>query len=74
MGGLSRTRLKPRIVRKLKRKNTRNVSVTNLEERYRLNWTQKKTLTENFKDLGLRLSVNPNMKHSIEGQAIRKNK
>ena len=36
----------------------------------RKNWDQKKTLTQNFNNLGLALNLKPNLRHSKEGQRI----
>ena len=72
MGNLSKRRLQPRIVKRIKRKQANSVS--KLPEAYRSKWDQNRTLTENFSELGLRLSLKPNLRHSKEGREIVKGK
>ena len=72
MGGLSRRRLQPRIVKKVRR--VKSNSVTHMPVEYRKNWDQKKSISENFVKLGLRLNLKPNLRHSKEGRDIVKSK
>ena len=72
MGGLSRRRLIPRIVKKVRR--VQSNSSTHLPDAYRKNWDQKRSINENFTTLGLRLNLKPNLRHSKEGREIVKGK
>lgn len=72
MGGLSRKRTIPRIVKKVKHRKSN--SATFLPDAYRAKWDQKKSLAENFDKLGLILNLKPNLRHSKEGKEIVKGK
>ena len=71
MGGLSRKRTIPRIVKKRKPKSNKNINANRLDPLIREQWDQSKTLKQNFSDLGLALNLKPSMKHSMEGKALR---
>ena len=64
MGGLSRKRLQPRIVKKKKPKGQKQISITRVDPLIRDSWDQKKTLTENYESIGLKLKLKPNLRHS----------
>ena len=72
MGGLSRKRTIPRIVKKVRR--VQSNSATHLPISYRNKWDQKKSISENFAKLGLKLNLKPNLRHSKEGKDIIKSK
>ena len=72
MGGLSRKRLKPRIVKKSKPKNVKRINQMKLPENIRKFWQQGSSLRDNFDSMGIILRQNPNMKHSAEGKLLRK--
>lgn len=72
MGGLSRKRMKPRIVKKQKLKNVKRIHSTKLEPYLRKFWEEGKSLQENYERLGLQLRQNPSLKHSMEGKVLRK--
>ena len=44
MGGLSRKRTQPRIVRKVKPKNVKRINAQRIDPMLRKHWDQKKTL------------------------------
>ena len=72
MGGLSRKRLQPRIVRKLKPKSAKQINVERIrDDNIRAGWEMKKTVKQNFANLGLCYKPNPSMRHSEKGQNIR---
>ena len=71
MGGLSRKRLKPRIVKKQKLKSVKRIHNTKIEPYLRKFWTEGKSLQENYDRLGLCLRQNPSMKHSQQGKQLR---
>ena len=75
MGGLSRKRMQPRIVRKVKPKSAKQINVQRFQDKsVREKWDQKKTVKQNFANLGLSYKVNPSMRHSETGQKIREGK
>ena len=71
MGGLSRKRKQPRIVKKVKQKSAKRIHVNRLDPYVRAHWVEGKSLKENFASLGLALNQNPDLKHTEEGRAYR---
>jgi len=71
MGGLSRKRKQPRIVRKVKPKSGKRIHVNRLDPYVRAHWVEGKSLKENFASLGLALQQNPDLKHTEAGRAYR---
>ena len=71
MGGLSRKRTQSRIVKKNKPKSQKRICKTQIPEMLKGRWDQKKSLVENYANLGLALTLTPNMRHSAEGRAIK---
>lgn len=69
MGLLSRKRKQPRIVKKKKASSGRKqLNIKLLDPRIRKHWDSKKSVHENFKNIGLTLDVNPSLKRSTEGR------
>ena len=69
MGLLSRKRKQPRIVKKKKLSTGRKqISIKMLDPRIREHWDSKKSVHENFKNIGLTLDVNPSLKRSTAGR------
>ena len=69
MGLLSRKRKQPRIVKKKKLASGRKqISIKLLDPKIREHWDSKKSVHENFKNIGLTLDVNPSLKRSTEGR------
>jgi len=66
---LSRKRKQPRIVKKKKASSGRKqLNIKLLDPRIREHWNSKKSVHENFKNIGLTLDVNPSLKRSTEGR------
>ena len=69
MGLLSKRRKVPRIVKKTKsRVGRKHISVKQLDPRIREHWDQNMTVSENFKAIGIKLDLNPNLKTTKEGR------
>ena len=69
MGLLSKRRKVARIVKKVKTAaGRRNLSIKRLDKNIREHWDQKKTVAENFQQIGIKLDLNPNLKTTKEGR------
>ena len=71
MGGLSRKRKQPRIVKKSRKASQKKgLNKALLPEGMRKNWNKNLTVKENYKALGLSFSVKPRMMQSTEGSKL----
>lgn len=71
MGGLSRKRKIPRIVKKSKKPSQKKgINQAHLPEGIRKHWQASLSVKENFKALGLALNLQPRMLQSKEGSKI----
>ena len=72
MGGLSRKRTLPRIVKKTRKGNQKGKGTArDIAPQFRDKWDPKKTLKQKYEDLGLTLDLKPNLRHSAAGAALR---
>ena len=70
MGGLSKKRMKTRIVRKSKVKNRKIILARRLDPQLAKHWDEKKTRSQNFEALGLQSRLAPSLKHSKVGRQL----
>ncbi len=71
MGGLSRKRKQARLVKKVRKASQkRGLNLALLPEGIRKHWTDELSVKDNFKQLGLTLTLQPRMLQSKEGSKI----
>ena len=71
MGGLTRKRKQARIVKKVRRATQKKgINIANLPDGIKEIWDTKKSVADNFKDMGLSLNMAPRMLQSKEGSKL----
>lgn len=71
MGGLSRKRKQARLVKKVRKASQkRGLNLALLPEGIRKHWTDELSVKDNFKQLGLTLTLQPRMLQSKEGSKL----
>lgn len=63
MGGLSRKRKQPRIVKKVRKATVgKKFNFNQLDENLKKHWDHEKNASTNFQNLGLKLNVKPSLR------------
>ena len=71
MGGLSRRRKQPRIVKKTRKPSAKaKFNLAALSEPLKAQWDKSQTVKQNFQRLGIVMNLKPSMRSTKEGEAL----